>query len=194
MNVDPRVEQILDLEIKNEGGYVDNPHDKGGPTKYGNSLREAQKWGLELDIDGDGQVTAADIAQLTPEKAKAVYLKKYFVLPSFNYLPTEIQAQVVDTGVLSGPGRAAIILQEVLDQVRQTAPDLKLPVIKTDGSIGHVTEDAAAAAQKAMGPFLSNALVEARVVYLNHVADNNPADEDFRHGWIRRARSFQVAV
>ena len=35
----PTVDGLIDLLLKNEGGYVNNPKDPGGATKYGVSLR-----------------------------------------------------------------------------------------------------------------------------------------------------------
>ena len=50
------IEQITAAIISREGGFVNDPDDPGGPTKYGVTLATAQQH--NLDKNGDGRVTA----------------------------------------------------------------------------------------------------------------------------------------
>ena len=67
------IEQITAAIISREGGFVNDPDDLGGPTKYGVTLATAQQH--NLDKNGDGRVTAQDVKQLTKMDAKRIFKK-----------------------------------------------------------------------------------------------------------------------
>src|ERR1700716_3097473 len=73
--------------VQREGGYVDNPHDSGGPTNPGVPLVYARGQGLAFDLNGDGVVDAEDIKLITPAMAVAVFVIDFFLEPNFNVLP-----------------------------------------------------------------------------------------------------------
>jgi lysozyme family protein len=83
----------------NEGGYVDNKNDSGGPTKYGITQK---------DMPG------VNIQDITPEQATEYYAEHYW-----KALYSQIDSQVVadklfDMGVLFGVGEAVKLLQILL--------------------------------------------------------------------------------
>lgn len=92
-------DKAFDLVIGREGGYVNHPDDPGGETKFGISKR---------------QYPHLDIANLTLEQAKQIYLVDYWnkaLCPSF---PDPLQFQLFDTAVNSGPRQAVVLLQRAL--------------------------------------------------------------------------------
>lgn len=60
--------RAADHVLKVEGGYVDDPNDAGGATNWGISLRFVKQSGVDLDIDGDGDIDAEDMKALTKNK------------------------------------------------------------------------------------------------------------------------------
>ena len=97
-----------------EGGFADHPSDPGGTTNYGVSLRFLRSIGKLGDIDGDGDVTEADIRALTPETADQV-LKAHFWDPlHLDRLPAPLALVLYDTAVNMGPGTARRLAQEAV--------------------------------------------------------------------------------
>ena len=85
--------------LVNEGGYVDNPNDSGGPTKYGITQR---------DLPGE------DIENLTPERATAYYLENYWKTFYSQIDSQAVADKLFDLGVLFGVGEAIKMAQTVL--------------------------------------------------------------------------------
>lgn len=83
--------KIISFIIKyNEGGYVNDPNDPGGETKYGISKRA---------------FPSLDIKNLTLEQAIEIYRTKYFTkLPTI--LQPQLLYQVLDMAINAGPSIA----------------------------------------------------------------------------------------
>jgi len=82
--------------IKDEGGYVDDPDDFGGRTKYGISQRAYPD---------------EDIKNLTLDRARALYQKDYWQRGRCEELPREIRYIYFDTCVNMGIRTAVKLLQ-----------------------------------------------------------------------------------
>src|ERR1700676_4744041 len=99
-NIDIDTEIIKGI-IAREGGYVNNPTDKGGPTAYGISKTS------NPDAWKNGPPTEAE--------ARAIYLQRYVVGPGFDEIgDIQLRTQLVDFGVNSGPAVAIKHLQAVV--------------------------------------------------------------------------------
>lgn len=79
-----------------EGGYVNNPRDPGGETKYGISKRSYPD---------------EDIAGLTRERAMALYWRDYWLAAHCDALPDALRFHVFDMAVNSGVDAAITTLQ-----------------------------------------------------------------------------------
>jgi lysozyme family protein len=160
-------EDVIAGVIAREGAYSNDPHDHGGPTKYGITARELGRWRRF-----ERPATAAEVKALSTTEAADIY-RAWYVAPFAAIADEQLRAQCVDFGVTSGVETAAIALQRILG-------------VDADGDVGPVTAAAAAAA----GPHLANAYLAARCRYLERVVDRDPTQLAFLHGWIRRAVSF----
>lgn len=188
----PLIETMARDIVRREGGFVDDPADPGGATKHGVSLRYAKRLGLDVDRDGD--TDADDIRRVTPEQAAELYVRDFFEEPGLGQLPAPLQACLFDFAVNAGPARAIMCLQDVLTEVAYAAPDLGLTPIAADGRIGPKTRAAAKVAHEAMGPYLVNAVVEARIALYRNLVSRDASRQKFLAGWVNRANEFRVTV
>lgn len=85
--------------IKFEQGYVDNPKDKGGPTKYGISERAYPD---------------EDIRGLTLSRAREIYKRDYWDKLNLDAFPDRIRLALFDSGVNCGVISAIRFLQQAL--------------------------------------------------------------------------------
>ena len=92
-------EKAVFFTIEREGGYVNDPHDPGGETKYGISKRSYP------DLD---------IPNLKREDAEAIYRKEYWDKCKCSDLPHGIDLLTFDAAVNQGPEAAIKMLQRAL--------------------------------------------------------------------------------
>lgn len=100
--------------LRAEGGYVDDPDDPGGATRYGISLRYLRGKGGLGDIDGDGVVDADDIRALTEQDAIRFFLDDFWSPCRCDELPDPIAIALADGAVNMGVRRAVMLLQETV--------------------------------------------------------------------------------
>ena len=97
--------KCLELVLKSEGGWVNNPKDPGGETNLGVTKKVWEEWvGHEVKTMKD----------LTPEDVAPMYQAKYWMACYANQLPVGIDYMAFDAAVNMGPGRAVKLLQECL--------------------------------------------------------------------------------
>lgn len=182
----PSVRAIAEEIVKREGGYVNDPDDPGGATKWGVTIGTMKA--LKIDLDKNGYVNTADVKLITPELATDIYLKHYYEKPGIGKLPEVLQDTVFDMQVNAG-SNAIKILQRLLN-------DLGHPC-KVDGKIGPGTIAAAFSAYKQKPDYLRDAYGIARRNYYYGLADARPASRKYarrkdggKGGWITRAEEF----
>ena len=176
------IDEMLDDILRQEGGYVNDPADRGGATNYGISLMYAQGK-PQLDLDRDGDIDARDIQMVTPAIARQLYREDFFLRPRLHTLPEPLHPQLFDISVNSGPPRAIILLQRALRSLGYK--------IETDGRLGPQTRGAAEDAVEKFGwKKVNNIMVDARIAFYNAIIKSRPKNQKFRRGWHRRAKDF----
>ena len=93
-----KVDDIAAAIVAREGGFVNDRDDPGGATKYGVTIGTMQRLGL--DLNRDGNITAADVRVLSRDQAKRIFLTEYFEKPRIAELPEALQASVFDIEAL----------------------------------------------------------------------------------------------
>ncbi len=180
------VTEIATEIVAREGGYVNDPDDPGGATKYGVTIHTMRRLGL--DLDGDGDVDEADVKVLTKVKAVSIFVEHYFRKPRIDQLPEVLHATVFDMYVNAG-ANAVKILQRLLG-------DMRVPV-KVDGVIGRQTIAATKKALEAAPNHFVDAYGIARRNYYYDLADRRVNSRKYarrrdggKGGWIVRAEEF----
>ncbi len=183
------VEEIATDIVAREGGYVNDPDDPGGATKYGVTIHTMRRLGL--DLDRDGRITAGDVRRLTRDQARDIFLRHYFRKPRLNDLPMPLQASVFDMYVNAG-SNAVRLLQELF---RKMGYELSV-----DGVLGPQTLGIARDAIRRAPDHLVDAYGIERRNYYYRLADRRPASRKYarrrnggKGGWITRAEEFLSA-
>lgn len=182
------VRQIAEEIVAREGGYVDDPDDPGGATRYGVTLATLVRLGL--DPDHDGAIDARDVRALTRDQAIDIFIRHYFDAPRLQSLPEPLQPSVFDMYVNAG-ANAIRILQRLLVAMGEA--------VSVDGIVGPQTIAAAGSAQAGAAGYLADAYAIARRNYYFRLADRRPGLRKFaqtraggKGGWIRRAEAFMA--
>ncbi len=182
----PSVTEIAREIVAREGGFVNDPDDPGGATKFGVTIHTMRRLGL--DLNNDGRVNVADVRRLTRAQAEEIFIEHYFRRPGIARLPEMLQASVFDMFVNAG-ANAVRILQRLLVQMGQD--------VVVDGLIGPQTVQAAQAAARAAPEYIADAYGIARRNYYFRLADRRPASRKYartraggKGGWSRRAEAF----
>jgi lysozyme family protein len=173
--MDEMIESVLDRE----GGYVNHPADKGGPTCFGITEAVARAHGYR-----------GAMRQLPREDAMTIYRRLYWLRPCFDQVAlrsTSIAAELFDTGVNMGPTVAATFLQRALTALNRNGADYADLV--PDGRIGNKTVEALdaflAIRGKASGEVvLLRALEALQGERYLRLAERRPANEAFLYGWL----------
>ena len=151
-------DDIIEKVLEHDGGYVDDPTDSGGETKYGISKRAYPD---------------EDIKALTVERAKELYKRDYWDRFKVANLPDRIRNIYFDMCVNMGGGRATKILQEACNSKNSYKIDV-------DGGIGKNTIKASANLEDFR-------LRAYRVMFYAELVMKKPNQERFWVGWFRRS-------
>lgn len=172
------IDTLIDAVLDREGGYTNNPADRGGETNYGITVAVARANGY-----------AGPMRALPLDTARAIYRKLYWFAPRFDAVAThapDIARELFDTGVNMGPPVAITFLQRALNALNRGASDY--PDIPVDAHIGDATLAALSAFLKRRGSGGESVLRKAiealqgeRYVAL---AESRPANEAFLYGWL----------
>ena len=171
---------MIDDVIRREGGYVDHPADRGGPTNFGITQKTLARYlGREVSRD--------DVRHLAKSIARDIYRRHYYQAPNIDKTPADIRAFMFDSAVNHGPRRAIRFLQQVCNGAG-------FGPITVDGLLGPVTRRRAEAAAEAMGPWLLAALAEERRMFYRAIVERDPSQQVFLKGWMNRLAEFDRMI
>lgn len=171
---------IIEKVIETEGGYVNDPADSGGPTKYGITQNTLSSW-------IGRRATVEDVKALSIDTATEIYTSEYYFKPRIDQMPEAIQDIALDTSVLHGPYNAVRMIQNVINASGIAAVD-------TDGVAGPETLKALGEAYNEMQGYFINAIVDERIAFYEKLVARKPSQKKFLTGWENRANKFRVRV
>lgn len=186
------VDHLIDGLIDREGGYVNNPADKGGPTCFGITERVARAHGY-----------SGAMKSLPRAEAEAIYRRLYWLRPRLDDIARRsgrLAAELFDTGVNMGPAVAITFLQRSLTALNRNGRDY--PDLTPDGRAGPATLAALDSFLSVRGSsppvgvdggdqtrtsgetVLLRALEALQGERYLRLAERRPANEAFLYGWL----------
>jgi lysozyme family protein len=181
------IKEIIAAIIKREGGYVNHPNDKGGPTCYGITAMSYTEYFSRPGSNITREKALAGIISMSPQLAEKIYYTLYYIRPKIDALPDMIRPFVLDTAVNHGRRGAVKILQQSLINAGYSHD---IP----DGIIGERTIKAATKAIDNLGKNFIIYLIEARITAYKTIIAKDPTQAVFEEGWIARAKSFRAVT
>ena len=160
--------KAFEITIGHEGGYVFDPVDRGGETKYGITKRSYPH---------------LDIKNLTLDLAENIYYSDFWNTSKMNLnnFDEDIAIELFDTGVNMGTHTARKMLQESLNILNRNETNFKDLLV--DGWIGSETMKAV---KKVNSKELLKTLNGFQFMRYYNIAINDPTQERFFAGWIKR--------
>lgn len=173
------IEQIIDELIEREGGYVNHPADRGGPTKYGITRAVLAEY-------RGRPVTEDDVRNMQRMEAENIYRNKYLTSHQLHRITDPyLMVLAFDCAVLHGPQRAIRWMQKIAGVV-------------DDGVLGPISE----VAINTMDPVrMYQKLLARRFEFFGEIISHDPElkkaklagydlQAEFALGWLRRAAGF----
>lgn len=173
------VHTLIDDVLRREGGFVDHPADRGGPTKYGITMPALTEF-------RGRPVTGDDIRNLTEEEARRLYRDRYLTRPNFHRITDPyLRALVFDSGVNHGTQTVTRWLQRSVG-------------VADDGIFGDATEVAVNSADSVR---VFQRVLARRVRFYGELISRDPElrrarragfalQAEFAGGWLNRAAEF----
>lgn len=160
-------DKVLNKTLNFEGGYVNHPNDRGGPTNMGVTLAT-----LKLARPGS---TVEDLKNITKQDVIDIYDKLYWTGGKVDDIPRPLQDLIFDGNINHG-------VQGMTKVVQRALQDLGAPV-EVDGKMGNATINAL---HQMPAEIIRKAIVKRRGSLFEHIIKKDPSQKVFKDGWFNR--------
>jgi lysozyme family protein len=158
-----KFEHAVKVILYHEGGYVFDPDDPGGETKYGISKRQFPK---------------LDIKNLTEDEASNIYYSYYYYPMKIAQIKNDLLGlHIFDMGVNAGISIAIKLIQRLVS-------------VEDDGIIGNITLNAINNYPEQDN--LIKGYVALRHDFYDKIIKKNPTLAKYKNGWYDRIMSTVV--
>ena len=170
------INSLIDAVLKREGGYVNHPSDRGGPTNYGITQATLSGW-------LGRPVSAEEVETMSETTARDIYKANYFLRPGYDAIPdAALQELMFDFAVNSGPATATKALQTSMRFMGLYSSEI-------DGIIGPMCRQGLRGCQN-FPELYFRVKCERYELYLRFIG-RDPAQTVFATGWANRMDEFQ---
>ena len=181
----------FNLTSAHEGGYVNDPTDRGGETYRGISRVHHPSWSGWGKIDAlrgkRGFPSTLDADRSLQNSVKSFYKRKYWDRFLGDQVPDQqVANELYDTGVNMGVRRAVRLLQNALNLLNRNQRDYQDLVV--DGWLGQGTLKVLKQYLKLDGEpdaLLKMLNIQQGARYIA-IMENDAAQEKYARGWLKR--------
>jgi lysozyme family protein len=181
--IKPLSERCIDVVLRNEGGFQDNPND---PGNYVNGVLKGTNFGIAAKY-----FPSEDIKNLTRERAVELYLKYFWEPMNLEGInDDELVLQIFDFGVNAGRRRSIRLIQGIVnaEPVDGICGPITKGRINSFKPITKVQQDGKEIEYTAIDLFR-----EGRKHYYIDLANRNPDLDVFLQGWLNRINRCKFA-
>lgn len=168
-----KIEVLVPIIFKWEGGWADHKADKGGKTNMGITLSTWKSCGY--DKDGDGDIDADDLQQITRNDVVEVLRKNYWNRWKADQIRDQSLANILVDWVWASGKWGIIIPQRLLK-------------VTADGQVGPVT---LATLNQVNPKTFFQILKEERIKFCQDLCQKDPSQKVFLQGWINRINDYK---
>ncbi len=165
---------LFQFVLSFEGGFVNDPDDRGGATNMGVTIATWRQAGY--DKDGDGDIDADDLRALTPEDVRdRVFIPHYWDRWKAGLIRSQSVANILVDWVWASGRHGITNVQRLLG-------------VKADGIVGPET----LAELNAREPRrLFEQIKAERRRFIRGIIAANPRQRKFEAGWLRRLEAIR---
>lgn len=163
-----RFDYAVAFILEREGGYVDDPSDRGGATNYGITQATYDRYRAR------NQFAPQPVRDMPQSEARLIYLAEYWFAVSADKHPEPLDLVMFDAAVQHGVGAAIRMLQQVVG-------------VPVDGICGPLTLNAAQT-------YLSSAVLRHRREYYAEIIAGDATQRRFERGWDNRLLALTRAI
>lgn len=169
------VNDLAPFILKWEGGFVNDPKDRGGATNMGVTLNTWKRVGYDKDKDGD--IDVKDLKLLSKEDVVKKVLKPYYW---DKWRADEINNQSI----------ANILVDWVYTSGKYGITKVQAMLnLKPDGIVGNKTLSAINDYPNQRQLF--QRIKNERLAFIDRIVKNNPSQRRFLKGWKNRVNAFK---
>lgn len=165
----------MGVVLGHEGGFSNNPLDRGGATNFGVVQKRYDEYRR------DRKQELRPVVMITQEEVKDIY-STYWRDAKCSYMPEPLDLLMFDSAINHGAGRAIRILQRVLG-------------CDEDGVAGRDTMNALHEEVVTMGiQHVVDAYLREREAFYDKIVQGDPTQAVFMKGWMNRVDHLRSLV